>query len=261
MAGGLAVCHNVRCEGWDTHGNGQLRRLLPRQNQGRSGLGLEAQREAVHRYLDGGRWRLIGEHVGVESGKVRDRPQLKAALEQCKLTGATLVIAKLGQLSRNVAFLAALMESDDVPFVACDNPHATRFTLHILAAMAEHEAAQISARTQAALAAAKVRGKRLGGWRPTKRGGEPRQAPGMFLAAATAALQAKADERAARVLPIVRELQGEGLSLRKIAAALNARHVRAPRGAPWSKTTVRRLLSRAHGASSIDVQAEGKAAP
>jgi hypothetical protein len=93
----------------------------------------------------------------VESGKLRDRPQLAAAIEQCKLTGATLVIAKLDWLSRNVAFLAQLMDSDRVQFVAGDDPHATRFTLHILAAVAEHEAAQISARTKVALAAAKAR--------------------------------------------------------------------------------------------------------
>jgi DNA invertase Pin-like site-specific DNA recombinase len=191
--------------------------------QGRSGLGLEAQREAVHRYLDGGDWRLIGEHTEIESGKIRDRPQLKAALEQCKLTGATLIIAKLDRLSRNVAFLAALMDSEAVPFVACDNPHATRFTLHILAAVAEHEAAQISTRTKAALAAAKARGTRLGGWRPTRQGGEPRQAPGAFLGAARA----------------------EGKGLRKIAATLNERHVQAPRGGKWSAATVLRLLSRA----------------
>jgi DNA invertase Pin-like site-specific DNA recombinase len=114
-------------------------------------------------------------HVGVgpgevESGKLRDRPQLKAALEQCRLTGATLVIARLDRLSRNVAFLAQLMDSNDVQFVAVDNPHATRFTLHVLAAVAEHEAAQISRRTRDALDAARKRGKRLGGSRPTKEG-------------------------------------------------------------------------------------------
>jgi DNA invertase Pin-like site-specific DNA recombinase len=110
--------------------------------QGRSGLGLEAQRQSVRAYLDGGCWKLIGEHTEVESGKLRDRPQLKAALEQCKLTGGTLVIAKLDRLSRNVAFLAQLMDSTDVQFVAVDNPHATRFTLHIVAAVAEHETAR-----------------------------------------------------------------------------------------------------------------------
>jgi DNA invertase Pin-like site-specific DNA recombinase len=212
--------------------------------QGRSGLGLEAQQQAVRAYLDGGCWKLIGEHTEVESGKLSDRPQLKVALEQCRLTGATLVIAKLDRLSRNVAFLAQLMDGTDVQFVAVDNPHATRFTLHILAAVAEHEAALISMRTKVALAAARARGKTLGGWRPTRRTGEPRTPPGAFQAAATAATKAKADERAARVLPIARALRLEGMSLRRIAAELTQRHVATTRGGPWSATSVRNLLQR-----------------
>jgi len=229
--------------------------------QGRSGLGLEAQQQAVRAYLDGGFWKLIGEHTEIESGKLRDRPELKAALEQCRLTGATLIIAKLDRLSRNVAFLAQLMDSNDVQFVAVDNPHATRFTLHILAAVAEHEAAQISRRTRDALDAARKRGKRLGGWRPTKRGGEPRTAPGAFQAAATAATKARAGERAARVLPIARELKGQGKSLRQIAAELTKRHVATPRGGAWSVTSVRNLLQRDVPAaiSGIEHQQSGPA--
>jgi DNA invertase Pin-like site-specific DNA recombinase len=137
--------------------------------QGRSGLGLEAQQQAVRAYLDGGSWSLLAEYTEVESGKLRDRPQLAAAIAHCRLTGATLVIAKLDRLSRNLAFLAQMMDGD-IAFVAVDNPHATRFTVHILAAVAEHEAAQISARTKAALAAAKARGTRLGGWRASRKG-------------------------------------------------------------------------------------------
>ena len=166
-----------------------------------------------------------------------------SAAKQCRLTGATLIIAKLDRLSRNVAFLAQLMDGD-VQFVAVDNPHATKFTLHVLAAVAEHEAAQISARTKAALQAAKARGKVLGGWRPTRKGGEARTPPQPFQAAATAALKAKADERAARVLPIARELRTQGKSLRQIAEELNERHVAAPRSAVWSAASVRRLLLR-----------------
>jgi DNA invertase Pin-like site-specific DNA recombinase len=212
--------------------------------QGRSGLGLEAQQQAVRTYLDGGCWKLIGENIEVERGKSPNRPQLKAALEQCKLTGATLVIAKLDRLSRNIAFLAQLIDSNDVQFVAVDNPYATRFTLHILAAVAEHEAAQISARTKVALVAARARGKALGGWRPTRKDGKERAPPGAFLDAARAAATAKADERAARVQPIARELRAQGMSLRQIAAALAERHVPTPRDATWSATTVRRLLAR-----------------
>jgi DNA invertase Pin-like site-specific DNA recombinase len=123
---------------------------------------LEAQREAVRSYLDGGSWHPVDEVVEVESGKRNDRPKLAEALTLCRLHGATLIIAKLDRLARNVAFVSNLMESG-VDFVAVDFPQANRLTVHILAAVAEHEAAMISQRTKAALAAAKARGKRLGG--------------------------------------------------------------------------------------------------
>jgi DNA invertase Pin-like site-specific DNA recombinase len=139
------------------------------------------------------------------------------------------------------------MDSNDVQFIAVDNPHATRFTLHILAAVAEHEAAQISTRTKMALAAARARGKTLGGWRPNRRTGEARMPPGAFQAAATAATKAKADERAARVLPIARQLRLDGMSLRRIAAELTERHVATPRGGPWSAASVHNLLQRPIG--------------
>ena len=129
--------------------------------QGKSGLGLEAQREAVMTYLNGGRWSLVDEFTEVESGKHSDRPELAKALAACKKRKAKLVIAKLDRLSRNLAFIAALMESG-VEFVAVDMPHATKLTIHILAAVAEHEREMISERTKAALAAAKKRGQRLG---------------------------------------------------------------------------------------------------
>jgi DNA invertase Pin-like site-specific DNA recombinase len=129
--------------------------------QGQSGLGIEAQRKAVDDYLNGGSWQLLREYVEIETGKRNDRPQLAAALAHAKATGATVVIAKWDRLARNVAFTAALLESG-VEFVACDNPHATRFTIHILAAVAGHEGAMISIRTRAALAATKARNQKLG---------------------------------------------------------------------------------------------------
>ena len=129
--------------------------------QGRSGLGLEAQQKAVTDYLNGGAWELVGEFVEVESGKKSNRPQLARAIETCRKRRARLVIAKLDRLSRNLAFVATLMDAG-VEFVAVDNPHANRLTIHILAAVAEHEREAISERTKAALAAAKARGKRLG---------------------------------------------------------------------------------------------------
>ncbi len=136
--------------------------------QGRSGLGIEAQREAVARFSNGGTWVQLAELVETESGKNADRPQLREAIAQCRQTGATLLIAKLDRLARNVAFISALMEQG-VPFVACDMPTATPFMLHVYAAMAEEEARAISLRTKVALAAAKARGVKLGGWR----GGTP----------------------------------------------------------------------------------------
>src|SRR5437870_2412558 len=129
--------------------------------QGRSGLGLDAQRKAVEDYLNGGRWTLVDHFTEVESGKRSDRPELDKALAACKRHKAKLVIAKLDRLSRNLAFIATLMDSG-VEFIAVDNPHANKLTIHILAAVAQHEREMISARTSAALKAAKARGKRLG---------------------------------------------------------------------------------------------------
>src|ERR1700733_2809276 len=130
--------------------------------QGISGLGLEAQREAVASYLNGGRWSLVQEVVEVESGKRNDRPAIAEALRLCRLHRAILIIAKLDHLARNVHFISSLMESG-VEFVAVDFPQANRLTVHILAAVAEHEASMISTRTKAALGAAKARGVELGG--------------------------------------------------------------------------------------------------
>src|SRR5262245_26576438 len=130
--------------------------------QGKSGLGLEAQRKAVDDYLNGGSWKLAAEFVEIESGKRSDRPQLMAALAACKKLRARLVIAKLDRLARNVNFISGLMETG-VEFIAADMPFANKLTIHILAAVAEHEREAISARTKAALAAAKARGIKLGG--------------------------------------------------------------------------------------------------
>src|SRR6478672_514371 len=135
--------------------------------QGKSGLGLDAQREAVTSYLNGGSWQLVQELTEVESGKHADRPQLAAALAACKKHKAKLVIAKLDRLSRNLAFIATLMDSG-VEFVAVDNPHANKLTVHILAAVAQREREAIAQRTRDALQAAKARGKRLGNPRLTE---------------------------------------------------------------------------------------------
>ena len=132
--------------------------------QGRSGLGLEAQRQAVEDFLNGGNWQLVKEFVEVESGKNADRPQLAKAFQLCRLIGAKLVIAKLDRLSRDAHFLLGL-EKAGVDFVAADMPQANRLTIGIMAVMAQHEREMISERTKAALAAAKRRGVKLGGFR------------------------------------------------------------------------------------------------
>jgi len=201
--------------------------------QGRSGLGLEAQQKAVRDYLNGGAWQLVGEFIEVESGKKADRPELARALETCRKQKAKLVIAKLDRLSRNLAFIATMMESG-VEFVAVDNPHASKLTLHILAAVAEHEREAISDRTRLALAAAKARGVRLG--TPDRDGAVTRM---------VAARSTQARQFAANVLPIVREIQSAGYaSFNGIAGQLNARKVSTARGGRWTHVQVRQILSR-----------------
>jgi DNA invertase Pin-like site-specific DNA recombinase len=207
------------------------------QRQGRSGLGLEAQREAVASHLNGGRWKLIQEFVEVESGKRSDRPKLAEALRLCRVHGATLIIAKLDRLARNVAFISNLMEAG-VDFVAVDLPQANRLTVHIMAAMAEHEAAMISARTKAALAAAKARGTQLGGmrWNSSKIASKGR-------IASAKARQGAAQKRANDLLPMIEAIQAEGAqSLRQIAAVLNERSIPTPRGGSWSAMQVQRVM-------------------
>jgi DNA invertase Pin-like site-specific DNA recombinase len=205
--------------------------------QGVSGLGLEAQRVSVAAHLNGGRWELLQEVVEVESGKRSDRPKLAEALRLCRQKKATLVIAKLDRLARNVHFISGLMESG-VEFVACDMPAANKFVLHIMAAVAEQEAEAISKRTIAALQAAKDRGVVLGGRRVS---------PERFAEIGSAARRLKTEKacrRAADLLPVIRSIQAAGASsLRDIAVGLNERNITAPRGGEWSAVQVQRVLS------------------
>jgi DNA invertase Pin-like site-specific DNA recombinase len=201
--------------------------------QGRSGLGLQAQRQAVRDYLDGGRWTLVSEHTEVESGKHADRPELAQAIAVCRRHKAKLIIAKLDRLSRNLAFTAALMDSG-VEFIAVDNPTANKLTIHILAAVAQHEREAISERTKAALRAAKARGKKLGGPKLKE-----------ATAASLVVRRQAADAFAANVRPIIEEIRASGVtSLRAIARALVARGVRTRRGGVWSNVQVADVLRR-----------------
>jgi DNA invertase Pin-like site-specific DNA recombinase len=209
------------------------------QRQGKSGLGLEAQREAVAVYLNGGRWKLIQEIVEVESGKRSDRPELARALSLCRIHGAKLLVAKLDRLARNVAFISTLMEAG-VDFEAVDLPQANRLTVHIMAAMAEHEASAISARTKAALAAAKARGTKLGGYR-----WDIQSVASKGNAASVKVRSRRADKLANDLKDVIDAIRAEGsISLRQIAAALNQRRMPTARGGEWSAVQVQRVLKR-----------------
>ena len=205
--------------------------------QGRSGLGLDAQRKAVADHV-AGKGEIAAEYVEIESGKKNDRPQLARALAEAKRIGAVLLIAKLDRLARNVAFIANLLEAG-VEIAAADMPEANRFLLHVMAAVAEHEAQAISDRTRAALAAAKVRGVALG-WSMPGREGEQRHA-----ARKGAERNArKADQHAANVLPVIRQVAARGASLRQIADELNTRGIKTARGGLWYAATVRNVMAR-----------------
>ncbi len=204
------------------------------EKQGKSGLGLNAQKAAVATYLNGGPWTLVGEFTEVESGrKQKKRPRLDEALTACKKLKAKLIVAKLDRLARNVAFISALMESS-VEFVAADMPFANRLNLHIMAAFAEHEGEQISNRTRDALAAAKARGVKLGG-------------PNIREAAQIGAQsnRAAADQFAANLAPLIRELQNNGVTTyREIARVLTLRGIKTARGGQWTPVQVCNILKR-----------------
>ena len=211
-----------------------------------SGLGLEAQRQEVEAFARQHRGGILAEYREVETGKRKDRPELSNALAHCRRSKATLVVAKLDRLARNVAFTSALMESK-VDFVCCDNPHANKLTIHILAAVAEHEAEAISQRTKAALAAAKARGVKLGSARPGHWEGRENHRLAGAKAAAKAAGKAHAraaDEAYADLFPIVGRLRAKGLTLQNIADRLNKMGHTTRRGKSWSPTQVARVLRR-----------------
>jgi DNA invertase Pin-like site-specific DNA recombinase len=189
------------------------------RRQGQSGLGLDAQQQAVTAYL-AGRGQLICEVTEVEHATRRgnNRPALAAALAQCRVHGATLIIAKLDRLARNVAFVSNLMESG-VEFTACDFPQANRLTIHVLAAVAEHEAVMISERTKLALAAAKRKGISLGG----DRGNAQRIYHKGALASAKVRRE-QSQRRAADLGPVISAIRASGsITLRQIASELNQR--------------------------------------
>jgi DNA invertase Pin-like site-specific DNA recombinase len=201
---------------------------VSKERQGRSGLGLEAQRAAVHRFAESENCRIVGEFTEVETGKGFDaldrRPQLAAAMKAARRHKARVAVAKLDRLSRDVAFISGLM-SQKVPFLVTElGLDADPFMLHIYAAVAEKERRLIAERTRLALQAAKARGQQLGN-------------PELG-----AANKAAAAARDAEVQPILIEMQGR--PLREIAAHLTERGIEAPRGGAWNATTVMRAMRR-----------------
>ena len=212
--------------------------------QGQSGLGLEAQKAAVEAYAASVGARIAALYVEVESGKVAERPELRKALAHARRNKAVLCVAKLDRLSRNLAFLAAVMDSG-CEFAAADMPAANRFMLHVMAAVAEHEAKAISDRTKAALQAAKARGTLLGSARPGHWDGreKARQEGARIGAKASAEVRSKAAMDAyADLVPVIDAYKAEGLSLREIAARLNAEGHTTRRGKLWNPVQVARVL-------------------
>ena len=218
------------------------------RKQGRSGLGLEAQKAAVEAFIRQHDATVIAEYREVETGKKSDRPKLAEAIGHAKLAKATLVVAKLDRLARNVAFTSALMESG-VDFVACDNPHANRLTIHILAAVAEDEAMRISQRTKDALAAAKARGVKLGSARPGHWDGKEHLRGWRKGAKVSAEVRTqRANEAYAFLLPRLRELRAAEETYEAMAEWLNEQGHQTTAGQPFTSATVYRIMQRADGA-------------
>ena len=207
--------------------------------QGKSGLGMDAQRAAIARFVEAEGCTLLAEYVEVETGKGADalerRPQLAAALATARKGKAAVLVAKLDRLSRDVAFVSGLM-AQRVPFIVAElGADADPFMLHLYAALAEKERTLIADRTRVALAAKKAAGAKLG----NRTNLAEAQAKGV------ATNQEAAARFAANVLPVIRQMQATGATgYRAIAAALNARGVRSPRGGEWHPTTVRNLMQR-----------------
>lgn len=204
--------------------------------QGESGLGLEAQQKAVADYLNGGNWHIVAEYTEIESGKLNNRPTLAAAIAACKKHKATLIIAKLDRLARNVHFISGLMESG-IEFVAVDNPNANKLMIHMLAAFAEHEREMISKRTKEALAAAKERGVKLGRHGAEVLSKQNRNASLAYYA---------------EIAPKIRELQASGYrTTRALCDALNTHIIPTASGAgKWHIPQVYRALKQINGLSA-----------
>jgi DNA invertase Pin-like site-specific DNA recombinase len=208
--------------------------------QGINGLGMDAQRDAVARYLNGSDWKLLAEFAEVETGKRSTRQELAKALALCRKEKAVLLIAKLDRLARNAAFLLSLRDSG-VDFIVVDMPNADRFTVGIMALLAEKEAEMISQRTRDGLAAARRRGIKLGNPRPAQ-----------ALKVAQTANSARADAYVLNLIPVIREIRAAHVNtLRKMAQCLNARGVKTSTGKAFAAQTVKNVIERAARATDM----------
>lgn len=211
-----------------------LYRRVSTKEQGKSGLGLEAQETDLRVFLDKYAetpFEVVATFTDVQSGADNDRPELTKALDLCRKTGATLLVSKLDRLSRRLSFIASLMEDPKVSFRVASIPRASKIELHLYAMLAEQERDFISARTTAALAAAKAKGKKLGGIRPKTE-------------ARNAAIKTQADGYAQKVAGLVQSMRQAGKPLREIADSLNSSGVPTSRGGKWSAAQVMRTLER-----------------
>ncbi|RZF59020.1 recombinase family protein [Sphingomonas populi] len=210
------------------------------ERQGRSGLGLEAQRASIEAFCATRQCEPLATYTEIESGKRDDRPELIKALHHAKVTGATLVIAKLDRLSRNAAFLMTLKDAG-VRFICADMPDANNLTIGIMALIAQQEREATSTRTKEALQAAKARGTKLGN--PNGAAALRRASKGNTAALTT--ITGNADAHALDLAPVIADVRSTGItSLSGIATALNARTIRTPRGGKWHATSVKNLLAR-----------------
>ena len=207
------------------------------QKQGYSGLGLEAQKEIIKNYLHDKT--PIAEFTEIESGRKTDRPKLKEALTQCRTTGATLIVAKLDRLARNVSFLSNLLESD-VEIVFCDFPQANKMVLHILAAISQYEAELTAQRTKAALQAKKARGAKLGN--PEHLMNKHKQA--IANSNKTNSEKAKKNPNNKRAIAFLKVMISQGKSLTEMTDILNSEGFVTAQGCKFVPATVRRLIKR-----------------
>lgn len=217
-------------------------RRVSTKGQGDSGLGLEAQQRDIDLFLSSYAetpFTVLAEFTDIESGKNNDRPELAKALELCRKTRATLLVAKLDRLSRRVSFIATLMEDPKVSFRVASIPRASKIELHLYAMLAEQERDFISTRTKAALAVAKAKGVKLGGIRPKTE-------------ARNEAIQDAAQGRALKVADLIRPLRDQGKTLREIADALNLNKVPTARGGSWAASQVKRVMDRLDAAGNVE---------